>query len=160
MNDTVSGFDPSVFLGATLTEANTRRPPIPGGLSFPGTLGEPTTRTAEGKKESTLGQVFVFCEVPVEVDISGNPQVRALVGQDKVPLRYSFRLDVKSGGALDMAPGKNNGLRILRDALDMNKPGEAFNLMMIVGRQVLCRIGNRPYQGDVFDEVESIAKIG
>jgi hypothetical protein len=159
MNDQTSGFDPSIFLGATLTEANVRRPPIPGGLSFPGTLGAPTTRTAEGKKESNIGQVYVFCEIPVEVDITSNPQVRALVGQDKVNLRYSFRLDVKGGGALDMSPGKNNGLRILRDALDMNKQGEPFMLTMVEHRQVLCRIGNRPYQGEVYDEVESIAKI-
>lgn len=160
MNDYHSGFDPNTFLGATLTEANTRRPPIPAGLSFPGTLGAPTTRQVEGKKESTMGRVFVFVDIPVEVDITSNTQVHSLVGADKVTLRYSFGLDVTSSGGLDMSPGKNNGLRILRDALGMNEPGKPFNILMVAGRQVLCMIGNRPYQGEVYDEISSIARIG
>lgn len=160
MNDYHSGFDPNTFLGATLTDANTRRPPIPAGLSFPGTLGTPTTRTAEGKKEATMGMTFVFVEIQVEVDVTSNPQVRELIKQDTAPLRYSFRLDVTPSGGIDMAPGKNTGLRILRDAVGMNTPGQPFNLLMVAGRQVLCRIGNRPYQGEVYDEVDSIAKLG
>lgn len=160
MNDYHSGFDPNTFLGSTLTEANVRRPPIPAGLSFPGTLGTPTTRQVEGKKESTMGRTFVFVDVPVEVDITSNPQVHQQIGQDKVNLRYSFGLDVTASGGLDMAPGKNNGMRILRDALNMNQAGQPFNLLMIAGRQVLCMIGNRPYQGEVYDEISSIARIG
>jgi len=41
MTDESSGFDPTVFLGATMTEANTRRPPIPAGSVLVGTFGEP-----------------------------------------------------------------------------------------------------------------------
>jgi hypothetical protein len=159
MNDSMSGFDPNTFLGATLTEANTRRPPIPGGLSFPGTLGTPVSRTTEGKKESNLGKVYTFVDIPVEVDLTTNPSVRDLVGQDKVNLRYSFSLDISSSGVLDMAPGKNNGLRQLREALNMNTQGQPFNLMMVPGRQLLCKIGNRPYQGEVYDEIDSIARL-
>lgn len=160
MNDTISGFDPNQFLSALTSEANVRRPPIPAGLSFPGTLGQPTARQTEGKKETNLGVIYNWIDLPVEVDISGNPQVRALVGQDKVSLRYSFRLDVTASGGFDMSPGKNQGLRILRDAVGMNQAGQAFNILMVAGRQVLCKIGNRPYQGDVFDEIDSIAKLG
>lgn len=160
MNDYHSGFDPSILLGATLTDANVRRPAIPAGLSFPGTLGIPTTRNTEGKKESNLGQVYTWVDIPIEVDVTSNPQVREAQNQDKVGLRYSFRLDLLASGGMDMSPGKNNGLRILRDALGMNEPGKPFNLLMITGRQVLCRISNRPYQGEVYDEVEGIAKLG
>lgn len=160
MNDHTSGFDPSLFLGATLTEANVRRPAIPAGLSFPGTLGTPTSRQSEGKKESNLGQLYTWVDIPVEVDITSNPQVRELVGQDKVNLRYSFGLDMTPSGGLDMGIGKNNGLRILRDALGMNVAGQPFNIFMAAGRQVLCRISNRPYQGEIFDEISTIAKLG
>jgi hypothetical protein len=160
MNSEAIGFDPNVFLGATITEASVRRPPIPGGLSFPGTLGTPITRQTEGKKESNMGQMYLWCDIPVEVDITGNPQVKDHVGLDKVNLRYSFRLDTKPSGGLDMAPGKNNGLRILRDAVGMNVEGQPFNILMVAGRQVLCKIGNRPYQGEIYDEIDAIAKLG
>lgn len=159
MNDVTSGFDPNAFLGATLTEANTRRPPIPAGLAFPGTLGAPTTRQSEGKKESNLGKLYTWVDIPVEVDLTGNQQVRDHVGQDKVTLRYSFGLDFSPAGGLDMSPGKNNGLRILRDAVRMNQPGQPFQIQMVQGRQVLVRIGNRPYQGEVYDEIDSIAAL-
>ena len=161
MNDQFSsGFDPNTFLGATLTEANVRRPPIPSGLAFPGTLGQPTTRQTEGKKESTMGKLFTWVDIPVEVDITGNSQVREMVGQDKVNLRHSFALDVTASGGLDMSPGKNNGLRNLRDSVGMNVAGQPFNILMVAGRQVLCMIGNRPYQGEIYDEISSIAKLG
>jgi|SRR5580700_1375550 hypothetical protein len=157
MNDT-SGFDPTQFLGATLTEANTRRPPIPGGLSFPGTFGTPEARNVQGKKDSSKSYTFV--DIPVEVDLSSNPAVQQQVGVDKVNLRFSFSIDLNPSGGFDMSPGKNNGLRQLREALNMNAQGQPFNLLMVPGRQVLCKIGNRPYQNEVYDEIDSIARLG
>jgi len=155
-----SAFDPNQFLGAVLTSANTRRQPIPAGTNLPGTLGTPSTRQTEGKKESNQGVVYTWVDIPIEVDLTGNPPVRTLVGQDHVQLRYSFRLDVSPSGGIDLSPGKNNGLRILREAVGMNKDGESFSLLGVGGRQVLCSIGNRPYQGEIFDEIASIARLG
>jgi|SRR5215471_608966 len=159
MNDT-SGFNPDLFLGAVLTTANTRRPPIPAGTNLPGTLGTPVSRQTEGKKESNLGQIYTWVDLPVEVDLTVNPTIRQLVGQDKVQLRYSFRLDVTASGGIDLAPGKNGGLRNLREAVNMNRDGEAFSIQGVNGRQVLCMIGNRTYQGEIFDEITSIARLG
>jgi hypothetical protein len=153
-----SGFDPTIFLGATLTEANTRRPPIPGGTVLRGTFGEPKSRAVEGKKDPS--RTYTFVDIPVELDLTANPQVHSLIGLDKVTLSHSFSLDINhSGGGLDMSPGKNNGLRQLREALGMNTPGEPFNLMMVPGRQVLVTVKNEPYEGEVYDRVGAIAKI-
>src|SRR5215468_1864483 len=143
MNDVTSGFDPDTFLHAAITEESKRRPPIPAGLSLPGTLGTPTSRKTEGKKETNMGQTYVWVDVPIEIDLTGNPSVRESVGQDKVTLRYSFGLDMKPSGGLDLGVGKNNGLRILRDAVGLNVAGQPFMIDMVAGRQVLCRIGNR-----------------
>lgn len=167
MNDTTQqppgGFDPAVFLGATTTEANTRRPPIPQGTVLRGTLGEPKFRQVEGKKESTFGQTFTFCRIPVEIDLTQNSAILAQIGQEKVTLNHEFGVDVAANGqGFDMAKGKNNGLRALREALGMNVQGQPFNIMMIVGRTVLCRIGNRPGapgSDEVFDEVAGVAKL-
>jgi hypothetical protein len=158
MND-VSGFDPNVFLGATLTDANTRRPPIPGGTTVRGTLGEPTYRQNTGKKDTNQGVIYHSIDIPVEIDLTSVPALRDQIGQDKVTLKYGFMLDVSPAGGMDMSPGKNNGLRQLREAVGMNNPGEPFSIQMVQGRQVLAKIGNRPYNNEVFDEVQSIAKI-
>lgn len=160
MTDQITGYDHSMFLGATLTEANTRRPPIPGGTTLRGTLGKPVTRQTEGKQEKNQGVIYTWVDIPVELDLTQKPEIRTLVGQDKVTLTHSFRLDISATGqGLDMSPGKNNGLRQLRDALDMNKPGEPFQLLTVEGRPVMANIKNEPYQGDVFDKIAAIAHI-
>ena len=163
MNDQTGGFDPNVFLQATTAEANTRRNPVPAGTTLVGTLGEPKITTSEGKQEKNLGQVYVFCNIPVEIDLTQNPSIHAHVGMDKLTLQYRFGVDFLPGGTgFDMAKGKNNGLRALREALGMNVQGQPFNLMMVIGRQVTARIGNRPGRpGEdvVYDEVSSVAAV-
>lgn len=158
MNTQVSGYDPNIFLGATLTQANTRRPPIPGGTTLRGVFGKPATRQTEGKKETNMGVVYTWVDIPVELDLNQKPEILAIVGQEKVVLTHSFRLDIGAGG-LDMAPGKNNGLRQLRDALDMNKEGEPFQMFAVEGRAVLCMIKSNPYNGEIYDQIGSIAHI-
>lgn len=154
------GFNIDNFLNSTLSEPNTRRPPIPAGTVLPGTFGMPEKRSAQGKKAGFEDRVFHFVDIPVEIDLTVNPSLREAIGQDKLILKYSFSVDLLSNGGLDMAKGKNNGLRQLRDALNKNNPGDTFSFMEIPGRIVLCKIGNRPYQGEVFDEIDSIARVG
>ena len=162
MNDQVSGYDPSIFLGATLTQANTRRPPIPGGTVLRGTLGKPATRQTTGTKETNQGVVYTWVDIPVELDLTQKTDVQEHVGQDKVVLTHSFRLDILTGGpgkGMDMSPGKNNGLRQLREAVDMNQDGQPFQMYAVEGRQVLASIKNDPYQGEVYDKIASIAHV-
>lgn len=159
MTTNPSGFDPSAFLGATMTEANTRRPPIPAGTALPGTLGEPKMRQTEGTKDTNRGVIYTFLEIPVELDLTSNSAVRQRVGQDKVTLIWSTSVDLTPTG-FDMSAGKNNGLRQLREALGMNQPGAPFNLLMVQGRPVLAMIKNEPYQGEVYDKIASLASVG
>jgi len=154
-----SGFDPSVFLQATTTEANTRRPPIPGGTVLLGMIGEPKIRQTEGKKESVLGQTFTWLDLPITLDVTSRPDLREKLGQDQVTLTWSTRLDVTEQGGFDMSTGKNNGLRQLREALDMNKPGDTFGLLMVQGRQIRCSIKNEPNEGEVYDRIDKLARV-
>lgn len=156
----LSGYDPSIFLGATLTEANTRRPPIPAGTVLKGTLGKPTTRQTEGKQEKNQGVIYTWVDIPVELDLASKPEIRTLVGMDKVTLTHSFRLDIaENGKGLDMASGRNNGLRQLREAVDMNQDGQPFQLLAVEGRFVNASIKNEPYQGEVFDKIAAISRL-
>ncbi len=151
-------FNPDSFLDSTTTDALTRRPPIPAGTELLGIIGEPKPRQSQGKKDPTA--TFTFLDLPVEFDLTQNPQVRAHVGQDKVTLTYGFMVDITASGALDTAPGKNGRLRQLREALDMNKPGQTFNPRMLQGRQARFKISHRINEMDseVYDQVDGVAK--
>ena len=55
--------------------------------------------------------------------------------------------------------GKNGGLRRWRDATGCNNPGETFSARQMSGRQVLVKVKHRVYQGEAYDEVDSVAKV-
>lgn len=167
MTEQAGAFDPSTFLNATISQANTRRPPIPAGTVLQGTLGEPKINRVVGKQEKNLGVVYFFLEIPVEVDLTTNPTLRDKIGQDKVmfsgPSSFKGSMDFTPQGGLDTAPGKNNTLRILREALGMNQDGQDFSIMMAQGRTVLAQIKNDPDQNDpntIWDRIQTITKVG
>lgn len=156
-----SGFDPSIFMSATLTEANTRRPPLPAGVHLLGTIGEPKFRQTKGTKETNAGETYTWLDLPIDIELAQNPAIQQqLGGLEKVTLTYSVRIDIAPSGGFDMSVGKNNGLRQIREAVGMNTAGQPFAIPMLQGRSVLCKISNRPYQGEVFDGVDSIARPG
>lgn len=154
-----SAFDPSSFLSATTTEAATRRPPIPAGRDILAIIGEPKVRKVQGKKDPT--KEFIFVDFPMEIDLTGVPDIQKHVGQDKVTLTYGTSLDTTDSGALDWSPGRNTGLRLMRTALDMNVPGQPFNILAMQGRMIKVRISHEEYpegSGEFRDRIAAVAK--
>jgi hypothetical protein len=146
-------FDVNTYLDATTTEALKRRPPLPAGTEFIGTLGEPKGR--DGEKD---GKPWRAVDFPVEIDLTAYPDLAKLTGADKLTFKYGFFLEVNEGGMIDWSVGKNAGLRRLREATGQNVPGKEFNIRLMQGRRVRVKIGHRPYEGEVFDEIASIAQ--
>lgn len=152
-----STFDPTQFLDATTTEAATRRPPLPVG-DYLGVLGAPDVRPVQGKKDPS--QTYIFVDFPVTIDLTSYPTARHLVGQDTVKLRYSMSLDV-NGTGIDWSPGKNTGLRFLREATGTNVPGQSFNIRGLEGRMIKAKVIHREYpenSGEMQDNIASVAK--
>ena len=155
----ISQFDPQTFLDATITEPSVKRPPLPAGRDFVGIIGEVKARAWQGKKDPT--QSGIAMDVPVEFDLSAYPDVqKALGGISKVTLNDSIMLDLTENGAIDNSPGKNGKLRRYREALNMNKPGDTFSFRAMQGRPVLAKVKHRPYEGDLYDEIDSVARAG
>ena len=152
----MSQFDPQVFLDATISEPSVKRPPLPAMSDFIGIIGEVKARAWQGKKDPT--QSGIAMDVPVEIDLSAYPEVMKTLGIPKVTLNDSIMLDLTEGGTIDNAPGKNGKLRRYREALNMNKPGDTFSFRAMQGRPVLVKIKHRTYEGDIYDEVDSVAK--
>lgn len=150
-----SAFDPQMFLDATTTEALQRRPPLPAGMDFTATLGEPKARS--GEKD---GKAWNAIDFPVEIDLNAYPDVKkALGGVEKAVLKFGFVLDLTEGGMMDWSVGKNNKLRRLREALGMNIPGQTFSMRAMQGRMVKVKIKHVPYEGEVLDDIDSVSKV-
>lgn len=154
----MSAFDSATFLDASTTDALTRRKPIPAGTELIGIIGEPKGRQSQGKKDPTA--TFTFLDLPIELDLTQNPQIRELVGQDKVVLTYGFMVDLTAAGGLDTSPGKNGRLRQIREALQMNTPGQTFSPRNLQGRQIRVKISHRinEMDGEVYDQIDGVAK--
>ena len=152
-----SAFDPTMFLDATTTEAATRRPPLPAG-DYVGLIGElKSPRSVQGKKDPT--QTYVFMDIPIEIDLSTNPTVQSSIGQPKVTLVYGISVDASPTGGFDWSPGKNSGMRQLREATGHNVPGKPFSPRMLQGCMIRVRVTHEIYEGDIRDKISSVAKI-
>jgi hypothetical protein len=164
----LSTFDASTFLDATVTEVNIKRPLLPAGRAFIATLGEPKSRVWKGKKDETKSGIAI--DIPVEFDVSSlPPDVQKLfqdetgkITMDKVIINDSVMLDTLEGPGgmpiIDNSPGRNVRQKRYREALDLNKPGDNFNWRMVQGRQVLAKIKHEPYNGEIYDGIDAIAK--
>lgn len=160
MSDDTSSFDPSQFLDATTTEALVKRPPIPAGQVLVGTIEDIVVRAWTSNKPEAKVKSGIAFDLKIGIDLNGYPSIKDIVNTEKVVLTPGIMLDMKEDGkSIDWGTGKNGTLRRYREALDMNRPGEPFSPRQMVGRQLLVKIKHREYQGEFFDEVDSVAKI-
>lgn len=154
MNDSV--FDPNTFLDAETTESFSRRPPIPAGVELLGIIGEP--RVQKFSKKDGSGD-FMKAFIPVLVDLTSYPEVRAHVHQDTVTLTDNMFLDVTEDNKLDSTPGRNVRLGSYRAATGLNDEGVSFTLRMLQGRTVKVRIRQEQDQnGEIRDAIGSVGK--
>jgi hypothetical protein len=154
----MSAFDPNLLLDSTVTQAFVKRPPIPAGVELIGTIGKVDIKSGQQKDDPS--KTWIRLNIPVEFDLSQNPTVAAaLQGFDKVTITDGVLLDVTDQGMIDQSPGKNGRLRRWREALGMNQDGVAFSPRAMEGRPVKCRIGQRAYEGEMYDQIAEIAKV-
>lgn len=152
----MSNFDPEIFLDSTTTEVQVKRPPIPAGSEVVGTIKNLKMRNWQGSKDPTKSGIAL--DLQLEIDLTAYPDIYTKVGADKVTLRDSLMLDQKEDGSIDYGPGKNSKLRRYREALGLNVLGQPFSFRMMEGRQVTVKVKHREYEGELYDDVDAIAK--
>lgn len=154
----MSAFDPATFLAATFDTPSVRRPPIAVG-EYMGIFGAPEYRPWVSKSDSTKSGAAV--DYMIELDIPEEERTRIGLEQPTLKVKHGIMLDTTPTGDLDRSKGKNGGIRILREALDMNKPGDTFNLTSPQGRPVKVKISHREYpegSGEFFEEVVGLVR--
>lgn len=153
-----SSFSPEQFLGAALTQPLTKRPPAPAGRPFDATIGSPKFRSGVSEKDPANPRSWVAMDIPLEIELPAD--VATTVGQAKITLTDSVFLDTGADGkSLDMAPGRNRGLRRYYDATGLNKPGTTpghlpGNRVKVVLSHDVAKDGS----GDIYERVAGIAK--
>lgn len=146
-------FDPNTFLNTIYEEANdTKITPCPVGeyLAVASKVEPKSWASRDGSKSG------VKLEILWEID---DANVKQLLGRDKVTSRQNIMLDLNEAGTgLDLGKGKNVGLGRLREALDLNTPGQSFAFSMIEGRLAKVMVSHRVDGEDIYDEVKKVAK--
>lgn len=150
-----SSFNPEQFLGAALNAPLTKRPPADAGRPYDATIkDQPKIRPWHSEAKGTSGFA-----ADIALDITLPPDVAAKCGQSNITLTDSVFLDTTPAGGLDMAPGKNRGLRRYYDATGLNKPGTTMNHLpgqrvKVVLKHDVAKDGS----GDIYERVDGIAK--
>lgn len=151
----MSDFAPEVFLGAAITAPLVKRPPADPGRPYDAVVQAPKIRPWSSEKNGVSKSGFA-ADIALEIQLP--PDQASKVGQEKITLTDSVFLDT-IGQALDMAPGRNRGLRRYYDATGLNKPGTTLN--MLAGRMVKVVLTHevaKDGSGDIYERIGGIAK--
>lgn len=153
----MSSFDPNQFLGSALTQPLTKRPPLKAGVPYQATIQPLKVRNGTSTGKDGVVRDWVAFDFPLEIEVPAD-QV-GTVGQPKITLTDSVFVDTTPGGGLDMAPGRNRGLRRYYDATGLNKPGTTpnhlpGNLIKVTLKHEVARDGS----GDLYERVDSVMK--
>ena len=160
----MSMFDPNAFLDLEITEAFERRPALPV-RDYPTLIQEVTARQWTSKdKYNDNGTLKSGVAYDLTLVVQVHLDIKEQIGlkTDTLTIKDSVMVDLNANGGLDTSPGANRQLRNYREALDMNKPGQAFRAREMAGRMVLLRIKHEEYpvgSGNLQEKPASVAKI-
>lgn len=155
-----SAFDPKSFLDATISTPLERRDPLPvenpetSDKLYFGVIGEINSRAWQGKKDPT--QSGIAWDVPIEIQIPGSLQAAGM--PPTLTIKDSIMIDLTAGGTIDSGKGKNNRLRMYREAVDLNKPGDSFSARALQGKPVKVKINHDSWEGTIQERVAGVLK--
>lgn len=147
-------FDPVMFLNTTIDESNdTKVVPVPAGEYL--AISDKVEIKAWSSKDGSSSGL----KLEVVWDIQDD-NVKALLGRDNIKVVQQQMLDITETGMLDTSKGKNVGLGRIREALDLNTPGQPFSFGMIQGRMAKVLVSHRISGEDAYAEIKKITKAG
>ncbi len=149
---TTMSFDPTTFLNTTTDESlDTKVLPCPEG-EYIAIAEKVDVKPWASKDGSSSG-----LKVEIVWDIQ-DEDAKEAAGRTTLRVRQQQMLDLTDTGQLDTSKGKNVGLGRIREALDLNAPGEPFSLGMIQGRMAKVKVSHRINGEDIYDEVKALVK--
>lgn len=152
-------FDPNAFLAATTSEAGSIiSVPIPVG-EYVAVIEKVEARPWQGKADPSKSGIAI--DIVYNID---DPKVKEFLARPKVTITQGLMLDLSEAGDLDMSKGRNIQLNRVREACNLNVPGQPFAPRMFEGKIVKISVGHRPSErpsdppGTVFSDVTGVAR--
>lgn len=150
----MSVFNPDTFLDQQFTEANsTQMVPVPVG-EYTAVIKDVKARQWQSKKDPSIAGLTL--DITWDVD---SPEVRELLGRETVTVKQGIMLDLTDSGGLDFGKGRNVGLGRLREALDLNTPGQAFSFAQLPGRVAKISVSHRIDGEQIYTDVKGVAAV-
>lgn len=150
----MSAFSPEAFLDATITEPTVKRPPLPVEFDYTAVIGQITSREWTGKADPTKSGIAL--DIPLTLEIPAEVQASLGLSMSTIQMKDSIMLDLTPNGMIDNSPGKNRRLRVYREALDMNKPGDVFSPRKMEGQAVKVKIVHKMWEGEIVENVGGV----
>lgn len=153
-------FDPNAFLDQTTEQASERRNPLPA-IDYNATIKDVVSKTWESKDkvDEKTGMLKSGLRLEILLDLDLPAEIKAAAGVEKMTLTDGVMVDLNdSKTAIDYGKGKNNRLRMYRDATGLNQAGQQFSPRMLVGRMVRVRVTHEEYNSAIQERVGAISK--
>ncbi len=154
-------FDPTAYLEMSIDTPMEKRPPAPAGVYFPADItGLNVAQWQSKDKVDETGNL----KSGIRFDIALKVQFPAEIVQQygltykELTITDGVMIDRNSNGGIDTTPGKNNGLRKYREAADLNRPGEVFKPLQLVGRTVMVKFRHEEYQGNLQEKIADVIR--
>jgi hypothetical protein len=147
----MSIFNPQAYLDATFSQPTEKALPLQAGDQYTGVLGMPKTRV--GEKD---GKGWVALDIPVLIQVPPEQQPGL---PPTITRTWTTFYDLTETGLIDQSQGKNRGVRMLRVAINKNKPGDVFSPSRDVeGQVVRVSIKHELYKDEVQDRLDGLLK--
>jgi len=157
----MSTFDPVSFLSATISEVNEKRPPLPTENPespdgyYIGVFGEVAPKSGTIGKGDRTGQPWLQMTAPIKIDVPMSLR-EAMKLPPVVTITFGAFIDLTPEGHIDNAPGRNRDQKMVREALDLNKPGDAFSWQMLTGKPVKVKIKHEIYNESIQERIAGL----
>ena len=146
-------FSPDQFLDMQITEPNdTETLQVPVG-EYTAVVGEVKVRTWQSKDDPSKAGLAL--DLSWELD---DQDVKSYMDRDKVTVKQGIMLDLTESGGLDFGKGRNASLGRLREALNLNMPGQPFAFSMLTGRVGKVSVTHRIAKDALFAEIRNVAR--
>lgn len=156
-------FNPEAYLDAPIDKPLERRLPL-SPTDYTGIIQDAKIVTWQSKEkiDEATGNFMsgLKVELKVALEVPEAERARVNLATPTFVITDGMLLDLTPTKAIDDSPGRNNRLRMYREATGQNNAGETFSIRKLIGKPIRVKIGHRVLpSGEPTEEIKQVAKL-